>query len=78
MICNFLCLKKQIDKILFYRQIYYLEKLLKIDNPVDGTTELYLYKAYNKINDSLNACKYYNKLLLLKPNLVDKNTKGCD
>ncbi len=60
------------------KAIFYLEKLLEIDNPTDGQTEFYLYESYKKINDSLNACKYYNKLLLLNPNLVDKNTKGCD
>ena len=62
----------------YIKSIYYLEKLLEIDKPVDGITELYLYKSYKNVNDSLNACKYYNKLLLLKPNLVDKNTEGCD
>jgi len=58
--------------------VFYLEKLLEISNPQDGITELYLHKSYENLNDSLNACKYYNKLLLLNPNLVDKNTKGCD
>ena len=62
----------------YKESIFYLEKLLEIDTPVDGITELYLYEAYNNINDSLNACKYFNKLLLLNPKLVDKNTKGCD
>lgn len=62
----------------YIKSIYYLEKLLEIDNPVDGITELYLFNSYKNINDSLNACKYYNKLLLLKPSLVDKNTKGCN
>ncbi|MDB2342422.1 hypothetical protein N9V46_02335 [Flavobacteriaceae bacterium] len=62
----------------YKESIFYLEKLLEIDTPVDGITELYLFNSYKKINDSLNACKYYNKLLLLNPNLVDKNTKGCD
>ena len=62
----------------YIKSIYYLEKLLEIDKPLDGITELYLYKSYKNVNDSLNACKYYNKLLLLKPNLVEKNTEGCD
>lgn len=62
----------------YLKSIFYLEKLLKIDSPVDGITELYLYYAYKNINDSLNACKYYNKLIVLNPNLIDKNTKGCD
>tara|TARA_B110000027_G_C16095817_1_gene290736 strand:+ start:670 stop:1686 length:1017 start_codon:yes stop_codon:yes gene_type:complete len=62
----------------YFKSIFYLEELLKIDSPVDGITELYLYEAYKNIDDSLNACKYYNKLLVLYPNLIDKNTKGCD
>ena len=62
----------------YTKSIDYLEKLLEIAKPIDGITELYLYDSYKKINDSLNACKYYNKLILLKPNLVDKNIKGCD
>jgi len=62
----------------YIKSIYYLEKLLKIATPLDGITELYLYNSYKKNNDILNACKYFNKILLLNPNLVDKNTKGCD
>lgn len=62
----------------YSKSIFYLEELLKIATPLDGITELYLYNSYKKNNDSLNACKYYNKILLLNPNLVDKNTKGCN
>lgn len=62
----------------YTKAIFYLEKLLEIDNPTGGQTEFYLYESYKKINDNLNACKYYNKLLVLNPNLIDKNTKGCD
>ena len=61
----------------FTKAIFYLERLLEIDNPTDGITELYLYRSYKKINDSLNACKFYNKLAKIKPNLIDKKVKKC-
>ena len=62
----------------YKESIFYLEKLLEIDTPADGITELYLYESYKKTNDNLNACKYYNKLLKLNRNLIDKNTKECE
>lgn len=62
----------------YLNAIFYLEKLLEIDNPTDGKTEFYLYESYKKINDNLNACKYYSKLFKLNPNLIDKKTKECE
>ena len=61
----------------YTKSIFYLKKLLEIDNPTDGISELYLYESYKKINDSLNSCKYYNKLLQLNSNLIDKNKQKC-
>lgn len=61
----------------FTKAIFYLEKLLEIDNPTGGITELYLYRSYKSLNDSLNACKYYNKLVKIKPNLINKKVKKC-
>ena len=61
----------------YNKSIFYLEKLLEIDNPKDGITELYLYESYKKINDSINKCKYYYKLIQLNPKFIKKNTKEC-
>ena len=58
--------------------IYFLENLLEIDNPKDGKTEFYLMNSYLKIRDSINACKYYNKLLVLNPKLIDPKLKPCN
>lgn len=61
----------------YNKSTFYLEKLLEIDNPKDGISELYLYESYKKLNDSINTCKYYHKLLQINPKLIKKNTKEC-